>query len=119
MVEKRKPTSRALVRQREDIECAGDLVDGDDRHEHQNASDECIEEKLDGGIDAALMAENPDEEVHRDQHGLPEEIEEHQVERAEDPYHTGLEEEQKHHELFQSDLCIERIQHAEKHQECR
>ena len=54
-----------------------------DRDQHQQAADLREQEELDGRVDAALVPPDPDEEVHRDEHQLPEEVEQEEIEREE------------------------------------
>ena len=44
---------------------------------------------FDGGVDAALVPPHPDEEIHRDEHHFPEEVEEEQIERQKDADDAG------------------------------
>src|SRR5271166_6020334 len=43
--------------------------------QHQHRAEQRVEEELERGIDAALPAPDADDQVHRDQHGLEEHIE--------------------------------------------
>src|SRR5207249_5593165 len=54
----------------------------------------------DGGIDASGPAPHPEQEVHRDEHQLPEEVEEEEIRRQERAQHPGLEDEQESEELL-------------------
>ena len=44
---------------------------------------------FDGGVDAALVTPDRDQEVHRDQHQFPDEVEQEQIERQEDAGDAG------------------------------
>src|SRR4030042_1447803 len=57
---------------------------GEDAGEHQRRAQRGEQEELDGGIPPPLAAPGPDDEVHRDQHHLPEDEEDEQVEGDED-----------------------------------
>ncbi len=70
-------------------------VEPEDGDQHQQRAEHRKEHKLDGGIDATRAAPDPDEEIHRDQHHFPEDVEEEQVEGAEDADHAGREEEHR------------------------
>jgi hypothetical protein len=50
-----------------------------------------IEEELEGGVDAAVVAPHADEEVHRDEHRFPEHEEQEEVDRHENAHEGGLE----------------------------
>jgi hypothetical protein len=55
---------------------------------------------------------DPDEEVHRDEHRVPEDIEEEQVERDEDPDHRRLERQHEDRELLH--LLLDRFPRREQ-----
>ena len=97
-LELRVDRRRRELRDREGAEPRG-LVEHQEGDEHQHAARERVEEELHGGVDPPLVAPDPDEEVHRDEHRLPEHVEEEEVERDEDPDHARLEEEHEDHEL--------------------
>ena len=85
--------------QERDVEGARGVVQHQEGHQHQHAAREGVEEELQRRVDAAVAAPDPDEEVHRDEHGLPEHVEEDEVEGHEDPDHARLEQEHEDHEL--------------------
>ena len=64
--------------------------------QHHHGAGQGVEEELDGGVEPARAAPDPDQEVHGDEHDLPEHVEEEHVERAEDAEHPRLQEEQEH-----------------------
>jgi hypothetical protein len=72
----------------EEVECQ-------DADQHQHRADQCVEEELDRRVQLARPAPDPDQEVHRDQHDLPEHVEQDEIQRAENPQHPGLEEQQE------------------------
>ena len=61
-----------------------DKVECQDGDQHQQSAALRKQEKLDGRVDAPLMAPDDNEEIHRDQHEFPGEIEQEQVDRQED-----------------------------------
>ncbi len=65
------------------------------RDEHQQRPDERVDDELRRRIDAVLRAPDADDEVHRDQRELEEDVEEHHVERREHARHAALEQEQE------------------------
>src|SRR6266481_7325466 len=75
----------------------GTVEDGD---QHEEAPEQREEHELDGGIDASGPAPHPDQEVHRDEHQLPEDVEEEEIRRQERAQHPGLEDEQESEELL-------------------
>src|SRR5690606_42164886 len=68
------------------------LVGGDDADEHQQRASERVQEELDRRVNAVRAAPNTDEQRHRDEHDLPEDVEDEEVERHEDAEHARLEE---------------------------
>ena len=86
----------------------------DDGDEHQHAAGHRIEDELDGGINPPLVSPDPDEEVHRDEHRIPEDVEEEQIDRDEHAEHGGLERE--HEEREQLDVLVHRLPRAEERQ---
>ena len=66
-----------------------------DRHQHQQAADHGVQQKFEGRINAARPAPDADQEIHRDQHDLPEHVEQEQVNGHEGAQHAGLQEQEK------------------------
>ena len=88
--------------------------EADDRDEHQHAAGHRVEDELDRGVDAPLVAPDPDQEVHRDEHRVPEDVEEEQVERDEHAEHRGLERE--HEEREHLDVLVDRLPRGQQRQ---
>ena len=86
----------------------------DDGDEHQDAPRHGVEHELDGGVDAPLVAPDPDEEVHRDEHRVPEDVEQEQVDRDEHAEHGGLERE--HEEREELHALVHRLPRREQRQ---
>src|SRR5213593_2422818 len=98
------------------------IVEGEDRHQHEHRADHRVEHELHRGVDPVGAAPDPDDEVHRDQHRLPEHVEQEEVEADEDPEHPGLEDQHRRHELLDAVLDgvpgrRERQRHEERRQE--
>ena len=70
---------------------------GQDRHEHQQRPDERVQDELDRRVDPVRAAPDPDDQVHRDEDDLPEDVEQERVEREEDADHPDLEDEERDH----------------------
>ena len=70
---------------------------GEDRDQHQQRSDQRVEDELDRRVDPVRAAPDPDDQVHRDEHELPEDVEEEEVEGEEDADQTDLEDEERDH----------------------
>ncbi len=75
-------------------------VKNDDADQEQEAARQGVEEELERRINPAIAAPDPDDQVHRDQHRLPADIEQKKVERREYTQHQGLHGEQADHELL-------------------
>ncbi len=71
----------------------------DDADEHQDGAGHGVKHEFHGGIDAALVSPNADEEIHGDEHDFPEEKKEEEIEREEDTDHADFEH-QQHDEEF-------------------
>ena len=89
------------VTQREDVEGVfpGVEIEHDNRHQQQDAAGQGIQEKLDGRVYAVGSAPDPDQQVHGDQHGFPEDVEQHEVQRDEHAECGGFHDEQADHEF--------------------
>jgi hypothetical protein len=82
-----------------------------DRHQHQERPDERVQDELDRGVDPVRAAPDPDDQVHRDEHDLPEDVEEERVEREEDPEHADLEDQERDHVFL--DPRLDRLEAGE------
>ena len=116
------------VRQRDvvEAEAAGGgvvlHVEVEDRHQHQQRADQRVDHELDRRVEPPLAAPDPDDEVHRDQHQLPEDVEDEQVQRDEGADHAGLEHQHGDDELAHADVADAdglRRQQRQRHQEGR
>ncbi len=74
-------------------------IEGDDPHQHQDRSRQGIDEELQRGLDPPRSSPDPDQEIHGDQHRLPEDVEEDQVEGEEDPQDGALQNQDGDQEL--------------------
>ena len=91
-----------------------------DGEQHQHRTEEGVEEELERGIDAARTAPHADDDEHRDEAALEEDVEKHDVERAEDADHHRLEEQEGDHVGLHALLHgFPARQDAERHQEGR
>ncbi len=74
-----------------------------------------VQEEFEGGVNAALVAPDADQEVHGDQRNFPEDEEQEEIERAEDANQSKFKQQQERKELF--DVLVDglpRHQHAER-----
>jgi len=95
-------------------------VDGDDGQQHQHRAQERVEKELEGGIDPPRAAPHADDQEHRDQHALEEDVEQREVERAEHADHEGLEHEERDHVFLDPGLDgLPARQHADRRQQGR
>ena len=85
------------VHQGRNIGGAGIPVQRHDRQQHQDRAEQRVEEELEGGIDPARAAPHPDDQEHRDQAALEEQIEQHEIERAEGADHQRFQQQERHH----------------------
>ncbi len=63
-----------------------------------------VQEELDGGVDAAVVAPDADQEVHRHQRDFPEHVEQEQVLRDEDADQAEFEQQQEREEFLDAVL---------------
>ena len=94
---------RGQVGDRQRVASRGPKIGGmedEDRDQHEQAAEHGEEDELHRRVDAPAAAPDADEEVHRDEHGLPEDIEEEEIQRDEDADHAGLEQEHEDGELL-------------------
>ncbi len=95
-------------------------VHRDDRDQHQQRAGQRVEEELERRVDPPRAAPHADDEEHRDQATLEEEVEEDDVERGEDADHQRLEDEEGDHVLAHAVVDrAPRGEDAERHQERR
>ena len=90
------------------------LVKVENRKEHQQTADHREDEELQGGIDPFLATPDANDEIHRDQHRLVEEVEENQIESEEGTDHAGLEQQDGDMEFF--DTVVDRWPGTQKHE---
>jgi hypothetical protein len=83
--------------------------DGD---KHQDAARQGVEDELDGGIDASVVTPDSDQEIHRNQHRIPEHVEEEQIERDEHADHRAFEQQHEDAEGFR--LLVYRLPRAQQ-----
>ena len=85
------------MQQRRDVGGAGLPIHRHDGEQHQHRAEQRVEEELEAGIDPARPAPHADDQEHRDEAALEEQIEQHQIERAEGADHQRLEHEERDH----------------------
>ena len=70
--------------------------DGD---QHEQRPRHRVHEELEGGVQTAFVAPNPDQEIHRDESHFPEDVEQEQIQAQENAHHAGLQEQQENVEF--------------------
>ena len=99
---------RVELQQIEAVDAGRRLVEHgerDDGDQHQHAAGHRVEQELHRRVDALVVAPDADEEIHRNQHRVPEHVEQEQVEREEHAQHARFEQEHEDRELF--DLALD------------
>ena len=85
------------IQQQRDIGGAGLPVDRHDREQHQDRAQQRVEEEFERRINPARPTPDTDDEKHRDQAAFEEDIEHHQIERAEHADHQRFEQQKRDH----------------------
>jgi hypothetical protein len=84
----------------QDVKAATRLgVQEDQRNQHQQRAEQRVQEELERRVDLVGPTPDADDQVHRDQRGLKEHIEQNAVERAEHADHQAAENEERTHVL--------------------
>jgi hypothetical protein len=78
-----------------DVVDAGLRVHVDQRDQHEHRAEEGVQEELERRVDAPRAAPDADDQEHRDQHRLPEEVEQQRVERAEHADHQPFHDQER------------------------
>ena len=68
-------------------------------HQHQQRAEQGVEEKLKSSVDFVRATPNANDEVHRDQGGFKEHIEQHGILGGENPHHQATEDQKSPHVL--------------------
>jgi hypothetical protein len=111
-----------MVQQHRDVGRAGFPVDRHDGEQHQHRAGERVQEELEAGIDPARAPPYAEDQEHRDQAALEEQIEQYQVEDAERSDHQRLEHEKGDHVFAHAALdrlpaCQDRNRHQRRGQD--
>ncbi len=87
------------------------------RHQKERAAGQGVKEKLERGIAAFGPAPNGDEQEHGDQHGLPEDVKQHEIQGEEDAHAGRCHEHEAEVKLFDPPADVgPRAQHAQRQQ---
>ena len=68
-----------------------------DGEQHQHGTEERVEKELEAGVDAAGATPHADDQEHRNEAALEEQVEQHEVERREGADHQRLEHQERRH----------------------
>src|SRR6185369_2725836 len=101
--------------------CAHTLeVQSNDSNKHQEGADHSIDEEFDRCVDPVLPTPDADDEVHRDQHDFPEDVEEKEIERDECAEHADFQQKEAGHvTLYLLVYCIPGPENGNRHDEGR
>jgi hypothetical protein len=97
----------------------GGEVEVEDADEQQDGAEERVEEELDRRVLPPRAAPHADQEVHRQEHHLPEDEEQEEIEGAEDAHHARVEHEEEREVALHAVRDPERREHAEEAEERR
>ena len=107
-----------LIQNRRVIERASLRIQEDDGGQHQHRTGHRVQEELDRGVDAAVVAPDADQEVHRHQHDFPEHVEQEQIPGGENADQPEFQQQQKREELFDAVVDgVPRKQNRDRRQE--
>jgi hypothetical protein len=92
----------------------------EDREQHQQARGQRVDEELERRVDPARPAPDADDEVHRHEHELPEDVEEEEVERDERAEHARFQHQHEEEVLLHALLHVaEREEDDDRREEGR
>ncbi len=97
---------------------AREEIDSDDRQQHRDASDECVQEELDRRVFPPRAAPDADQEVHRHEADLPEDVEKEEVERDEHAQHPHFEREEEGEVFLRPLVDDPRVDDRQRGQQC-
>ena len=95
----RRTAERHFVPQRQIETATGLGVEKDQGNQHQQRAQQRVEEELESRVNLVRTAPDTDDQVHRNQRGLKEHVEQHAVECAEDTDHQAAENQESAHVL--------------------
>mmetsp|Transcript_18462 Transcript_18462/g.30080 ORF Transcript_18462/g.30080 Transcript_18462/m.30080 type:complete len:613 (-) Transcript_18462:8250-10088(-) len=89
----------------------------DHGHQHQDRPKEGIKEELERRIDAVRPTPDPDDQEHRDQPRLKEEVEQHQIQRHEHAQHERFQQQESDHVFLDARGHVPRGRNHQRHHE--
>src|SRR4029077_8529525 len=116
---------RQVKRRRKIVRAWADVVEPQDRHQHQDRAEHGVQNEFHRGINPPLVSPNADQEIHGDQRQLPENEEQEKIERDKNTDHWRLDNQQRDEEtlhvfsnrLPRSENCERRQERRQQHQE--
>ena len=79
---------------------SAEIVEPQDGDQHQDGAEHRVQNEFHGGVDAAVVAPDADQEIHGDERQFPEDEEEEQVERDENADHGRFDYQQRDEEAL-------------------
>src|ERR1041384_5711820 len=101
---KRELTARQHIENGGVAERMGAVVEIDDRRQHQYGAGHGVQKELHGGVDAALMSPDADQEIYGHEGNFPEHIKQKQVLGQKDSDESELKQQQEGVEFLHSTL---------------
>ncbi len=89
------------------------------RHKHQHRAEERVKEELEARVDPLLAAPDADDQEHRDQPRLEEEVKQNQIQRHEHAQHQCLEHQESDHVFLDAGFHVPTGRNHQWHHECR
>ncbi len=100
------------------IERADAKINEDDPRQHEHRARHRVQKEFDGGVNAAVVTPDADQEVHRHQHHFPEHIEEEEIPCGEDSDESKFEQEYEGEEFLGPVVnCLPGKQYGDRRQE--
>ncbi len=106
-----------MGQKRRDVGGARIHIHRDHRDQHQDRAEEGVEEELERRVDAFLAAPDADDQEHRDQPCLEEQVEQHQIQRAEHAQHQRFQHQEGDHVFLDAGFHLPAGGDGQRHQE--
>ncbi len=82
------------------IKRSGQVVQPQNRHQHQHGAEHGVQNKFHRGINSSPVSPDSNQEIHRNQREFPEEEKEQQIERDENADHGRFDHQQRNEKSF-------------------
>ena len=118
--EDRERLGRELMRhQRRNVRGARVREHRHHRHQHQDRPEEGVEEELERRVNPVRPAPDADDQEHRDQSSLKEQVEQHEVQRHEDAQHQRFQQQEGDHVFLDPRVDVPAGRDGQRHHEGR